>query len=237
MNRKINNVEYGFVGNKRIFALKSKEEFLIFLNGQNVILVALNAEKLNKTDNELDDLINSNIGYPDGIGAVWALRRKGFEAIKIAGAEFWLDIIRKYNQEKSFFFIGSSQEVIEITVSKLRKQFPLLKIAGYRNGFLNEGDKNALLEEFHIKEPDVVFVAMGSPKQEFLMQFFLNSYPALYMGLGGSFDVYSGQKNRAPDIFISLGLEWLFRLLKEPTRISRQINLATFFFKVILRKF
>lgn len=236
MNGKINKVEYRIIGNKRVFAFGSKEEFLTFLYGQNVILIALNAEKLNSSDEELDTLINSNIGYPDGIGAVWALRRKGLKAIKIAGAEFWLDIVGKYYQQKSFFFIGSSQEVIEITIAKLKKEFPRLNIVGYRNGFLGAGEKEALLEEFHLNKPDVVFVAMGSPKQEFLMRFFLQEYPALYMGLGGSFDVYSGTKNRAPRIFIKLGLEWLYRLLKEPTRISRQISLVIFFFKVIVRK-
>ena len=77
---------------------------------------------------------------------------------------------------------------------------------------------------------------MGSPKQEFLMQKFLNEYPALYMGLGGSFDVYSGLKKRAPRFFIKFGLEWFYRLLKEPSRIFRQLDLIKFFFKIIFSK-
>ena len=158
------------------------------------------------------------------------------KAAKIAGAEFWLDIIKAYHQQKSFYFIGSSESVIRKTITTLKKDFPTLKIQGYRNGYLKEGDKKLLLDDFYEKKPDVVFVAMGSPKQEFLMQEFYTQYPALYMGLGGSFDVYSGLKKRAPKLFIQLALEWFYRLLKEPTRISRQFNLIKFFFKIIFGK-
>lgn len=224
------------INNKRIYAFESKDQFLDYIDKEKRILIALNAEKLNKPDSELENLINSNIGYPDGIGAVWALKRKGLSATKIAGAEFWLDIIKKYHLEKSFYLIGASQEVIDLTIVKLKNEFPQINIKGYRNGFLKEGDSKRLVEEFATTKPDVIFVAMGSPRQEFLMASFLEQYPALYMGLGGSFDVYSGAKKRAPDIFIRYGLEWLYRLLKEPTRIGRQLNLVAFFLRNILSK-
>ena len=222
--------------NKRIFAFESKKDFLSYLSGKTGILVALNAEKLNKADPELDRLINANIGYPDGIGAVWALRRKGLKATKIAGAEFWLDIIRHYSASRSFYLIGSAPEVIETTIKKLRSEFPEIQIKGYRDGYLKEGDKELLIKDLIALKPDVVYVAMGSPKQEFLMGEFLEQHKALYMGLGGSFDVYSGLKKRAPKIFIILGLEWFYRLLKEPTRFSRQTNLLKFLFRIIFDK-
>jgi len=222
--------------NKRIFAFKSKEELLGYLTGKTGILVALNAEKLNKSNHELEKIINSNIGYPDGIGAVWALRRKGLRSTKIAGAEFWLDIIRHYGNTRSFYLIGATNEVIDQTIKKLKTEFPSIRIAGYRNGFLKEEDKHLLIQDFKATQPDVIFVAMGSPKQEFLMADFLAQYPALYMGLGGSYDVYSGLKKRAPKIFINLGLEWFYRLLKEPTRFSRQTNLFKFLFRIIFDK-
>ncbi|NJB37083.1 WecB/TagA/CpsF family glycosyltransferase [Croceivirga sp. JEA036] len=224
------------INSKNIYAFQSKNQFLDFIQSKKKILIALNAEKLNKSNKALDEIINSNIGYPDGIGAVWALKRKGINAIKIAGAEFWLKIIEKYQKEKSFYFIGATDEVILKTISKLRIDYPSINIMGYRNGFLKEVDIQHLINDFKIKKPDVIFVAMGSPRQEFVMAKFLNEYPCLYMGLGGSFDVYSGAKKRAPKIFISLGLEWFYRLIKEPTRISRQINLVKFFFKIIFDK-
>lgn len=227
-------MDFGVINNKRVYAFSSKRDFLSFIGNQQKILIALNAEKLINSDPVLEDIINQNIGYPDGIGAVWALRRKGFQAIKIPGAEFWLDIISWYQEGKSFYLIGSTQVVIESTIRKLRTDFPKIEIKGYRNGFLKPGDEDVILEDFQKKKPHVIFIAMGSPKQEFLMERFQKSYPALYMGLGGSFDVYSGTKKRAPRVFIRFGLEWLYRLIKEPTRIRRQFNLVTFFFKIIL---
>lgn len=228
--------EYEFINGKRVFAFRSKEQLLKYLNDKTGILVALNAEKLNKSNPDLDKIINANIGYPDGIGAVWALRRKGLKATKIAGAEFWLDIMRHYSESRSFYLIGSAPEVIETTIKKLRSEFPEIQIKGYRDGYLKEGDKELLIEDLVAVKPDVVFVAMGSPKQEFLMQELLDHHKALYMGLGGSFDVYSGLKKRAPKIFINLGLEWFYRLLKEPTRFSRQTNLLKFLFRIIFDK-
>lgn len=229
-------IDNKYINNKRVFAFESKVQLLNYINQEKGILIALNAEKLNKNSKELDQIINKNIGYPDGIGAVWALKRKGNHAIKIPGAEFWLDIIKKFNQSKSFYLLGASQEIIEKTINKLRIDFPSIDIKGFRNGFLEKGDEVNIIEDIKEKKPDVIFVAMGSPKQEFLMSKFLEQYPALYMGLGGSFDVYSGSKKRAPKIFIRFGLEWFYRLLKEPTRISRQLNLLKFFFKIIFAK-
>lgn len=224
------------VNSKIIHAFLTRSDFLDFIEDKHQILIALNAEKLIKNDLEIDKLINNNIGYPDGIGAVMALRKKGVKAVKIPGAEFWLDIIERYQSQKSFYFIGATQEVIEKTMQKLRVDFPGLNIKGFRNGFMKEDDFPGVIQQFKEKSPDVIFVAMGSPKQEFLMEKMLTEYPALYMGLGGSFDVYSGFKKRAPKAFQKLGLEWLYRLLKEPTRISRQIILVKFFFKIIFDK-
>lgn len=227
---------YEFINGKRIFAFNNKEQFLDYIDDKKQILIALNAEKLNKQNKELDDIINLNIGYPDGIGAVFALKRKGVDSIKIAGAEFWLDIIRRFELEKSFYIVGASQEVIDQTIEKLKTDFPKINISGYRNGYLQEGDDKFLIEDIIKTKPDVVFVAMGSPKQELLMDSSIKKYPALYMGLGGSFDVYTGRIKRAPVLFQKLGLEWFYRLLKEPTRWRRQLNLGQFLLKLIFNK-
>ena len=216
-----------------MFAFTSKKQFLKYIKKEKKILVALNAEKLNKKTEELDSIINENIGYPDGIGAVWALKRKGIDSVKIPGAEFWLDIIREYQNEKSIYLIGATRQVIKKTVTKLKTSFPLLQIAGFRDGFLKEGEKDVLISELKLLKPDIVFVAMGSPRQEILMNELMAQHAALYMGLGGSFDVYTGLKKRAPIYFQKLGLEWFYRLLKEPTRIGRQLDLAKFLFKII----
>ncbi|CUV66439.1 putative UDP-N-acetyl-D-mannosaminuronic acid transferase (UDP-ManNAcA transferase) [Sulfurovum sp. enrichment culture clone C5] len=216
------------VNHYKIHAFKDRDQFLDQIKDEHKILVAMNAEKILKDDERLREIVNRNIGYPDGIGAVMALRKKGLDAVKIPGAEFWLDIIGRYKDEKSFYLIGSSQEVIERTVDKLQEQFPDINIVGYRDGFLKDDDKEILKKALITLKPDIVFVAQGSPRQEFLMDELMGVHSALYMGLGGSFDVYCGFKKRAPKLFINLGLEWFYRLLKEPTRIGRQMVLGKF---------
>ena len=212
----------------KINAFYSKNDFLDYIKNENKILIAINAEKILKKDTKLKNIINENIGYPDGVGAVMALKQKGLNAVKIPGSEFWLDIIKRFEKEKSFYLIGTTQEVINNTVIKLKTEYPNINILGYQNGFLNDSQKIELKEKLQELKPDVVFVAQGTPRQELLMDELIKVHPALYMGLGGSFDIYGGNKKRAPKIFLDLHLEWLYRLLKEPTRIGRQINLVKF---------
>ena len=217
-------------------AFNSKEEFLDFINDKKNILIAINAEKILKEDERLKNIINQNIGYPDGVGAVMALKKKGLNAIKIPGSEFWLDIINRYQNEKSFYLIGTTTEVIENTVKKLKLEYPNINILGYQNGFIDEKQKIELKEKLQNLKPDVVFVAQGTPRQEFLMDELIKIHPALYMGLGGSFDIYGGDKKRAPKIFLNLHCEWLYRLLKEPTRFGRQLVLVKFLILLKLGK-
>jgi UDP-N-acetyl-D-mannosaminouronate:lipid I N-acetyl-D-mannosaminouronosyltransferase len=212
----------------KINSFISKDDFLNYINDKKNILVAINAEKILKEDKRLKDIINENIGYPDGVGAVMALKQKGLNATKIPGSEFWLDIINRYQNEKSFYLIGTTTEVIENTVKKLKLEYPNINILGYQNGFINEEQKKELKEKLKDLKPDVVFVAQGTPRQEFLMDELIKVHPALYMGLGGSFDIYGGDKKRAPKIFLDLHCEWLYRLLKEPTRVGRQLSLVKF---------
>jgi UDP-N-acetyl-D-mannosaminouronate:lipid I N-acetyl-D-mannosaminouronosyltransferase len=224
------------VNNLKINSFNSKNEFLEYINNQKKILVAINAEKILKEDDNLKKIINENIGYPDGVGAVMALKQKGLRATKIPGSEFWLDIIKRYQNEKSFYLIGTTTEVIENTVKKLKVEYPNISILGYQNGFINDTQKIELKEKLQELKPDVVFVAQGTPRQEFLMDELIKIHPALYMGLGGSFDIYGGDKKRAPKIFLNLNCEWLYRLIKEPTRIGRQLNLVKFLILLKLGK-
>lgn len=220
----------------KVNAFKSKDEFLNQIRDEKKILIAINAEKILKEDKRLREIINNNIGYPDGVGAVMALKQKGVDAVKIPGSEFWLDIIARYHHEKSFYLLGSTQEVIDNTVKKLKEEYPTINILGYRDGFINEEEKKDLISKLQKLKPDVVFVAQGSPRQEFLMDQLIELHPALYMGLGGSFDIYGGNKKRAPNFFLNFHLEWLYRLIKEPTRFKRQLILIIFLIKIIKKE-
>jgi len=228
--------ESTYINGVKVFAFDRRENLLDFIEEQKKILIAINAEKILKKDPKLKQIINDNIGYSDGEGAVMALRQKGFQSVKIPGAELWLDIIKKLHNEKSFYLLGSAQHVIDKTIDKLKKEYPSIIIVGYQNGFLNDDDKEKLINELKEKKPDVVFIAQGTPRQEILMDELIKEHPALYMGLGGSFDVYTGFKKRAPKLFLKLNLEWLYRLFNEPTRVGRQRVLIKFLYLYFMKK-
>lgn len=223
-----------------IYPFTSFEQLLQYADSNKGILVAINAEKLLHATDQTRSIINRNIGYCDGAGAVMALRKKGYtEVSKIAGCELWLRITDALSTRgKSFYLVGGKQEVIELTVEKLRREKDNINIVGFRNGYIKtEEEKQALIEDIAKKKPDVVFVAMGSPKQELLMEEMLEKHPAIYQGLGGSFDVYVGRVKRAPQWWVNHNLEWLYRLLKEPKRITRQIHLIRFIWNLQAGKY
>lgn len=219
----------------KVHPFTSFSQLLQYVSGRKGILVAINAEKILHATPQTRDIINRNIGYCDGAGAVLALRRHGHpDAVKLPGCELWLKIVATLApQGKTFYLVGGRQEVIEQTMQRLRADFPGIRIAGWRNGYLKTDDeKAALLADIAARRPDVVFVAMGSPRQELLMEEMMERHAAIYQGLGGSFDVYVGTVRRAPAWWVRHNLEFLYRLLRQPSRIKRQIHLVTFWLRV-----
>lgn len=214
----------------KVYPFASFDELLNYVNGHKGILVAINAEKILHATPQTRDIINRNIGYCDGAGAVMALKKKGYQAVKLPGCELWLKIIEStYRDGKSFYLVGGKQEVIDATIEKLKKEFQGVNIIGYRNGYIKtDEERKTLIDDIETKKPDVVFVAMGSPKQELLMEEMAERHPAIYQGLGGSFDVYTGRVKRAPKWWVDHNLEYAYRLIKQPSRIKRQIHLVRF---------
>ena len=218
-----------------VYPFASFGELLDYVAGRKGILVAINAEKILHATPQTRAIINRNIGYCDGAGAVMAMRRLGHkEAVKLPGCELWLKIVAALApQGKRFYLVGSKPAVIEATVAKLRADFPGIDIVGYRDGYLKtDADRKALIADVAEKRPDVVFVAMGSPKQELLMEEMFARHAAIYQGLGGSFDVYTGNVKRAPRWWVNHDLEFAYRLIKQPSRIKRQIHLVKFLMMV-----
>lgn len=213
-----------------IYPFKSKEDLIEFVEKEKGILIAQCVGKVMNSSLEDKKLYNRHICYADGIGIKKALQKAGHkDAIQIPGCELWLDIIKKEYSNKSFFFIGGKQKVIDDTVSKLKKQYPDINIKGFRNGYINSAEeKNELIKDIVTTKPDIIFVAMGSPAQEHLMEDLFSKHKAIYQGLGGSFDVFTGNVPRAPKWWREHGLEWLFRLLRQPKRINRYFSVVTF---------
>ena len=231
-------MEYKTLNGVKTYAPQSRVELMDFAMAQKSILVAVNAEKILHATDVTRAIINRNVGYPDGTGAVWALQKKGHHnTVKIPGCELWLDIVRAYYETKTFYLVGGQQAVIDAAVTKLQTDFPGIRIVNYRNGYIKTPqEQTALIEDIVLKQPDIVFVAMGSPKQELLMEEIQHKHQALYQGLGGSFDVYIGAVKRAPDWWVKNNLEWTYRLINQPTRIKRQIHLIRFFVRLQLGK-
>ena len=221
------------------YAPASREELMQYAFDHQKIMVAVNAEKILHATDESRTLINRNLGYPDGIGAVWALQKKGIKnVVKIPGCELWLDVVNTYYKTKSFYLVGGKQEIIEATVDQLKSEFDGINICNFRNGYIkSENEELELIEDINKHKPDVVFIAMGSPKQEKLMERIQESHQAVYQGLGGSFDVYTGAVKRAPEWWVQNNMEWTYRLLSQPSRIKRQIHLVRFLMNLVLNRF
>ena len=223
----------------KVFPFNSASELLEYVNCHKGILVAVNAEKVTKATDETRAIVNNNIGYADGAGVVVAIHKLGKQqAVRIAGCDLWLNIVQGSYREKTFYLIGSKQEVIEDTVKQLKSQYNGITIVGYRNGYINnEEERNALIQDMAGKKPDVVFVAMGSPKQEILMTDMMKVHPAIYQGLGGSFDVYTGRVKRAPLWWQKHNIEFLYRFLKQPQRYRREYYRLKFLAWMLMGKF
>lgn len=223
----------------QLFPFQSREQIVDYLNVNPGILVAINAEKILHANEQTRNIINRNIGYCDGAGPLLLLRKMGFtKAIKVAGCELWLSIVKQLHKTKTFYLVGGKQEVIDETVTKLKKEYEGINIIGYRNGYIkSEEEKQALIADIAAKKPDVVFVAMGSPRQELLMEEMMVQHKCIYQGLGGSFDVYTGHVKRATKWWVDHNVEWLYRLINQPARIKRQIHLVRFAWMIIAAQF
>ncbi len=204
----------------KIYPFTSENEIISYIDKEKCILVAVNSKKIKGANDEIRAIVNNNLGYADGAGAVIALKHKGVKnAVKIPGCELWLKIIEKNEREKSFYFVGGKQNVIEAVIKQLYQDFPTINIVGYRNGYIKTThEKEALMMDIVQKKPDFIFVAMGSPTQEYLMQEMYAKHKAVYQGLGGSFDVYTNTVARAPKWFVEHNLEGVYRAYKEPRK-------------------
>ncbi|MEA4921278.1 MAG: WecB/TagA/CpsF family glycosyltransferase [Clostridiaceae bacterium] len=181
-------------------------------------------------NDSLRRLVNdSQLVLPDGIGVVYASRiLKRPIKQKVAGFEF-ADALanRLQNTGKKLFLFGGKPGIADEAAKKLCEKYPGLEIAGTENGYYD--DENKIIEKINSSGADALFVCLGCPKQEFFMQRnreILNV--SLMAGLGGSLDVFSGNSQRAPKLFIDLGLEWFYRLIKEPKRIKRMARLPLY---------
>ena len=206
----------------------NKKRFVVTVNPESVML----AEK-NKVLQKI--LTDKNVSKtPDGIAIVKACKKVNIPITeRITGIDIATFLLEKLNEtKKSLYLFGAKEEVLNALVAKIKKGYPHIKITGYTNGYVNDKDK--VFQEIIKLKPDVCLVALGIPMQEELIYKHLGSFKkGIFVGVGGSFDVLSGTKKRAPKFFIKLNLEWLYRIIKEPKRIKRfWNNNVKFIFKI-----
>lgn len=204
-------------------------------------IIAVNPEKVitANRDPQVKTLINeSTFQIPDGVGILLASKLRGGKITsRVTGVDMMgklLDFAASHGHP--VYFYGAKEEVVTKAISEIQKERPLLNVAGYTNGY--EKDESALVQRIHDSGAKILFVALGSPKQELWIKRNLVNLPnvLVFQGVGGSFDVFSGMVKRAPALFRKFGLEWLYRLASNPSRIKRQMNLPIFLWRVLIGK-
>jgi len=222
-------------------ALKYVEESITNKKKGNYIL-AVNTEKFMQLRKDLflkKIFENAFLLIPDGVGAIWAIRwRYGLRAQRVPGIELMQDIC-KLAAERGYriFIFGSQEEVNKKAAEKLRFMYPGIRIVGHCSGYIHDEEMEKLIRDINRSKADILFVALGSPRQEkWIMEHVQRLNVKICQGIGGTLDVLAGEARRAPALFRKLPLEWLYRLMMEPRRIQRQLVIPRFLFKVITQK-
>lgn len=183
---------------------------------------------------------NADLLLPDGIGVVLAARViYGCKIERVPGCEF-MQAICGLAEDKGYklFIYGAKKEVNQEAVCVLRKRHPAIQIVGNVNGYWPAEKMDELVDRINASGAQILFLALGSPKQEEWFARYKDRLSALKVcqGIGGTLDVIAGNVKRAPAVFCNLGLEWFYRLLAEPKRIKRQLVLPVFAFRILLAK-
>lgn len=174
----------------------------------------------------------------DGIGVVKAAKIIGEDLPgRVTGYDTMIELL-KIGQQKRFkiYLLGAQKETLEKTIANIEKQYPNVDIVGHHDGFF-DWDNNTIAEEAAALKPDLIFVALGVPRQEKWSAENMHKFSkGVFIGIGGSFDVIAGTVKRAPVFWQKLNLEWLYRLLKQPSRFKRMLVLPQFALKVLSMK-
>jgi N-acetylglucosaminyldiphosphoundecaprenol N-acetyl-beta-D-mannosaminyltransferase len=181
-------------------------------------------------------LSTADLVVPDGTGVVWAARRlKQPVQERVAGFDLMHELLKEGERRGwSAYLLGASPEVIEAAHEKLKLQYPGVRFVGFRDGYFTDKEDEQVVAAIREANPDLLFVARSTMNQEpWIEKYHAVLEVPVVMGVGGSFDVVSGKLKRAPAFFRKAGLEWLYRLLQEPTRFKRMLVLPQFALKVI----
>ena len=210
-----------------------KTPFVIVTPNPEIVQIA-------KKDKELCDVLNgANVVTPDGIGIVYASKiLKGNIKERAAGFDICCGILNKLAQKNgTVYLFGGKPGVAEQAKQKVEEKYDGISVCGIADGYFDEEKEKKIIEDISNKAPDLLLVCLGAPKQEKWIAAHKDELNAkILIGAGGSIDVLSGNTKRAPKIFIKLGLEWFYRLLCEPKRIGRMMQLPKFLLEIIFKR-
>ena len=183
----------------------------------------------------MEVLNRGELVIPDGIGVVYAMRMNGVKsAVRVPGYDLVQALFAELcRTEKTAYFLGGTAESVAGAQENMEKMYPGLKIVGRHDGYFDENEERLIIEEIERLKPDLLLVGLGFPRQEMWIDAHRDLPVGLMIGVGGSFDGMSGKVKRAPVAFQKLGLEWLYRLAKQPSRIGRQMILPKFMLTAI----
>ena len=191
-------------------------------------LIGVNADKLNEMakNPRLAGIVN-NCGIINADGASVVLAGKFLKKElpeRVAGVDLMEELVkRSEKQGYRVYLLGAKQEVVEKTAAVLQARYPQLKLVGFRNGYFKQEQWPAVSRQVKDAAPDIVFVGITSPLKEYLVEYLQSDgHRCVFMGVGGSFDVISGNIPRAPLWVQRLNMEWFFRMLQEPKRLLKR---------------
>ncbi|MCX5749300.1 MAG: polysaccharide pyruvyl transferase CsaB [Candidatus Saganbacteria bacterium] len=218
---KVNNIGLEAAAEMIEGYIRGRKPRLVLSTNPEIIMAA-------QKDTELREIINSaDIGIPDGIGVVGAAKLLNMPLIeRVAGIDLMIRLL-ELSKEKGYkvFLLGSAPGVAEKAVKKLQG----VNVVGTLHGYFRDNEEKDVIRGIKALRPDILFVGLGAPRQEkWLAKHYKELGIPVSMVIGGSLDVISGRAKRAPEIVRKIGLEWLYRLTKEPKRIKRQANLVKF---------
>ncbi len=228
----VDNLDMAGALQKVLSFLDGDEPKAVFTPNSEIIMLAYKDEEF------LKELNDAALIIPDGIGVVYASRiLKAPLPQRVAGYDLACNLIEKLKDgKKSFYFFGGKPGVAEAAKEKLLEKYPSLNICGLSDGYFDEEKEKTIIEDIKAKKPDVLFVCLGAPKQEKWINKHKDELGAkVLMGIGGSLDVFAGTAERAPEFFCNHGIEWLYRLIKQPSRFVRMLALPKFGLTVLFK--
>ena len=209
--------------------LEQKRNFVVTANAE-IIMMAQDDPEYKQLLTESADLV-----LPDGAGTVWAGNYLGYTIPeRVAGYDLYLRLLEEAAKNGiPVYFFGGKPGIAEEAAEEGKRRWPGLKVADCRNGYFSAEEEPEILDGINRSGAAILFAALGAPKQEkWLAKYREQLKPCLLMGIGGSFDVLAGKMQRAPKWMQDAKLEWLFRLMKQPSRFGRMLALPKFVFAV-----